>query len=384
MRGQDVPELAEPQAPRWTFRAGLEALYDTNVFDLSEDSLDLMSQHRASDQISGRFDDMNSADDTILTTEVGLQRTDAGWGGNDLHIEPRIRYLRYSQNPKMSHAEFFLDMRQELQGANALELDLRYKNDVFTENYLADAVDLTGSVSSSERRYEPGVYDEWSMALSYERRLWSRSRDSWAIWRASGIRRLNMDATLGAGHRKYQLPFSNRDRDRLSARMRLEVELGKQWRIAGGYTFDRDRTNDDREVVIRDEDDFDIDFNGDGDRVDQNVRAFEKVDRSRNQQIFDLRLTWDFAKHWSASIKGAYQLQDYLSNEPVDTTYRDRVDRERSFRVDLDWEFIENWTASVFAGASREKSNRSEDPGADGQSIDYNDRFIGIGVMARF
>ncbi len=386
MIAQDDPAAAVKKVADtgWNLRAEFQALYEDNVFGLSEDSLDRLSEDRASDEISGRYDDMNSAYDLILTTELEWQRKITDSDDDDFRIEPGLRFLAYTENPKKSHPEFFLEMQQEFLSGSTLELDLEYEKDVFARNYLADATDLVGDVSSSERRYEEGIYDDWSASASFEQRLWKSSADRRAVAGALGIRRVDLDATVGVGRRWYYVPFSNRDRDRVFASLELKAEFGKGWSATVGYAFDRVRTDNGREVLIRDEDEFDMDFNLDGDRVDQDVRAFESVDRSRNEQELGVGLTWDFAKHWSAEIGGSVRVQDYLSDEPVDDTHRDRVDRGRALSLDLEWEFRDHWTASLVAGVVREDSNRNSAADADDEEAAYNNFYVGVGATAKF
>ncbi len=386
VRSQDDPAAASKNArdPGWTVEAGFKAVYEDNVFHLSEDSLDRWRQNHSSDRTSGRFHGMDSANDVILTTELQFKRKITDDHGDDLRIEPGIRYLTYTANPKKSHPEFFLEMHQELGSGRALALDLEYQRDVFARNYLADVTDTVGNVSSSERRYEDGIFDEWSASASLEQRLWKRAKDSWAFWHTLGIRRLDLDAGLGVGRRWYYVPFSNRDRDRIASRLTLAAQIGDDWSATVGYAYDWDRTDNGREVLIRDEDDFNRDFNSDGDLVDQNVRAFERVDRSRDQQEIEARLVWDFAKRWSAELGGAVQVQEYRSNEPVDEVHRDRVDRVKKLKLDVEWRFRANWKASLFAGLLREDSNRNSATDANDEEVGYKNYFVGAGTSVRF
>ena len=394
LRGQDVPDPSQVQAPppaapaasdqSWFLQVGLEAEYNTNVFYLSDTSLERWKEDHPGDHVSHRFDDMHTPDDVIFTMSMELRKDVAEVLGGDLRIEPAVRYLQYVNNPKLSHPEFDLTFRDDLGPDTSLTLKLEYDLKVFAQNYLADATDFRGSVTSSERRYEPGVYDEFSTSATYEQRLWSRTRDSASIWRTLGIRRLIGSEMLEVGLREYESPFGNRDYDWIAARLRLETVLSDRWRARIGYKFERDQSGHGREVMIRDEDDFSRDFNGDGDQIDQNMRAFERADRSRNEQTFDARVTWEFAKDWSASIAGYYQVQDYLSEEPVDSTHRGRVDRRRELRVGTDWRFLDHWKASLTTGVSLERSNRNSDPGADGVHYYYRERYVALEVTRRF
>lgn len=391
LRAQDLPEPSKGPAPlpaapeqSWFLQLGLDVEYNTNVFYLSDTSLERWKEDHPGDHVSHRFDDMHTPYDTIFTGSMELRKDVAEVFGGDLRIEPAVRYLQYVNNPKKSHPEFELTLHDDLGPDTSLALNLEYDLKVFDTNYLADATDFRGSVSSSERRYEPGIYDEFSTAATYEQRLWSRTRDSASIWRALGVRRLNGSEMVGVGIRAYESPFGNRDYDWITARLRLETVLSDHWRARVGYRFERDESGHGREVMIRDEDDFNRDFNGDGDQIDQNMRAYERADRSRNEHIFDFRVTWDFAKDWSANIGGYYEVQDYLSQEPVDSSHRGRVDRRREARMGTDWRFLDRWRASLTAAISLERSNRNSDPGADGVHYYYRERYISLEVTRRF
>jgi lipopolysaccharide assembly outer membrane protein LptD (OstA) len=383
-QGELDPQPKTPVVGDWKLRASFEALYDNNVYRLSDDSIERQREERSDDAISGRFDDMNSAADVRLEYEVELRRTFTDSKGNDFGIAPGLRLLQYLENPKKTHPEFFLEVRQELQPGSTLHFNVEYRKDVFVGNYLADVTDLVGSVSDDERRYDAGVYDQWSASVELSQRLWRRSKESWDVWRTLGVRRLDLDAEVGGERRWYYSPFSNRDVNRLFTRLRLTAEVTHDFDASFQYELDLDRTDNGNEVLIRDEDDFGIDFNGDGDRVDQDVRAVERVDRSRNQHEFEARLTWRFAPHWSVGLRGTLRLQDYLSDEPVDTGHRDRIDRARELRLDLKWTFVENWQAFLRAGIEREKSNRDAATTMDDQEVNYHDAFVGLGVNVKF
>ena len=378
------PAPKPPVVDDWTLQARVEATYDTNVFRLSDDSIDRLRADVPADRTSGRFDDMNTPQDVFLEAELALRRRFTDSEGDDFRLSPGIRLLEYFNNPRKTHPEFFLEMSQELQPATTLAFDTEYRKDVFVGNYFADAVDLVGSVSDDERRYEPGVYDQWSASMTLEQRLWRRSKESWEVWRTLGVRRVDLDAEVGAARRWYYAPFSNRDMERVSARVRLAAQVFTHWDASVEYRFDRDRTDHGFEPMIRDEDDFDVDFNGDGDRVDQDVRAVERVDRSRNQQTFGARLSWEFATDWSIGVRGTMRVQDYLSDEPFDSTYRDRLDRAHELRCDLKWAFFTGSEAYASAGWAREQSNRDAATTLEDQDVDYQYRFVGLGVRMRF
>lgn len=379
-----LPPPAPAEASQWRIGASFEAVYDSNVFRLSDSIAKRLPEDRSGDQISGRFKDMKSVDDIVLTTELSLGRELKDADGDRFRLEPGLRYVDSTSNPERSHPEFFLDLTQDFGPTRKGKLEFEYQRDTFLRNYLADAVDFVNNVTSSERRYEAGVFDEWSASATFDQRLWKRSGESWSGWQTLGLRRLDLEASLGFGRRTFDSPFANHDRDRISAGLDVAAALGSDWVVTLGYGLDLDRGDNDREVMLLDEAPFGRDFNGDTDQLDLSARAFERADRSRNQHELKASLRWDLATDWSTEVGAALVIQRYRSNEPFDLVHRGRVDRARQLDGSLDWEFASDWKLSLTGGVSKERSNRSSAPGAADEAVGYKYWFAGLGISAKF
>jgi hypothetical protein len=103
--------------------------------------------------------------------------------------------------------------------------------------------------------------------------------------------------------------------------------------------------------MIRDEPDFGLDGNGDGDALDQNVRIVQTVDRSRVDHSLNLKASKKLTDDWTGNASYGLRFQNYDSKETFDVTRQDRTDTRHKFAlglarkyskklsIDLDWEY---------------------------------------------
>ncbi len=371
---RDEPVEIDEDGPSWRWDLDLQDTfeYDSNVFRLSEDLSDRLDSDVSGDRISGRFDDMDSEDDFLISSRARLTAKTDGLDGRQLRIIPGVRYDYFTQNERRSHPEFDLAVEQELGSGREIALDLGYDLDVFKRNYLADATDLTGNVSAAERVYDHGIYDELSAEVHYRHRLWrKRKRDEPFL----DARRIYGTVLLGYRHRRYDSPFSNRDRNIGEVGLGLSFDLDGRWDIDVRYLLGVVMTDDGREVLIRDEPDFGVDLNGDGDALDENRRTVQRVDRSRLEHSIEVGVSYRFARNWRVKAGYDFTFQDYLSDERFDTTHRDREDLRHAVRLGVEWEFARRLSLEIEGRWIREDISRRRLRRDEDEETEYT-RFV--------
>ena len=362
----------------WKFQTlgDAELSYETNVFNLSSDQIDRLEAGRPEDEISGRYDDMDSVDDAILTPRLRLEMNGPGLFSRDIQIRPGILYHFYSLNEKKSHLELGLDLEQEVGAHETLGLEISYAPDVFKKNYLSDATDLTGSVSASERVYEPATYDDAVIDLTYRRRL--RKNPS-----PSAIESVYGEVLLGYQNKEYEDPFENRSEDSIRLGAGLDTEFNKIT-LAVSYLFEYVETPGENEVLILDEADFNVDFNSDGDALDTNIRAEQKVDRSRLDHTIAVKASAKLNKDWTGEAKYDLRLQDYKSAEPFDAAYRDREDIRHRIGLGVEREFGRRWSVGLGFVWAHEEADKGDLPNIDPEEPkSYDNITVSAGVSYR-
>lgn len=328
---------------RWDLFFEEKLSYDSNVFELSDKLRDRFKENRPGDDVSGRFDDMDSIDDVVVSSRLKLVSKVRGAGANRFRVIPSIRYDYYALNESKSHPTFGVSFERGSRSGSRISLDLEYELDAFAKNYLEDVTDSVGSVSAMDRVYARGEYDEASASIKYKTRLWKRQKKSQSFLDA---RRIAGFAELGYARRDYDGPFFNRDRNSVDLSLGVSIEFGKRWKFNTDYEFDFVSTDNGKEVLVRDEPEFGIDFNGDGDIDDLKRRTEQRVDRSRMDHTLDIRLRYDIAKHWDAWAGYAFRYQDYLSSERFDTR-RGRDDFEHRVRAGVGWDIDSSWSLEL-------------------------------------
>lgn len=363
---------------RWDLFFEEKLSYDSNVFRFSDDLLDRFDEDRPGDSVSGRFDDMDAEDDFVLSSSLKLVSKVSGIGDR-LRIIPSIKYDYFTQNERKSHPTFGLSVDLDVGSGTEFDLDLAYELDAFSRNYLEDATDPTGEVEASERVYDSGVYDEAYARLTYRTRLWKRPKKTESFLDA---RRVEGFAKLGYARRVYDSPFSNRDRNSVNVVLGVSTEFGKRWKLDLAYDFDFVATDDGREVLIRDEADFGVDFNGDGDAVDVKRRTEQKVDRSHLDHAVNLRLRYDIAKRWKAWAGYQFRFQDYLSEERFDT-HRGREDFRHRVNAGVGWEIDSRWSLELEGKWTMEEAEKNNF-GDEDEETEYGRFLISIALILKF
>ena len=103
--------------------------------------------------------------------------------------------------------------------------------------------------------------------------------------------------------------------------------------------------------------------------------AEQRVDRSRLDHFVGLRLRYEIAKSWTASVGYDVRLQDFLSKQRFDTTHRNRQDLRQRVRAAIEWDFAKRWSLEVGGQWTLEEISRAGLVDEDDEETEY-DRFV--------
>jgi hypothetical protein len=376
-----------PPPGKWSFDGRLEGevRYDSNIWLLNDSQESRLEDDLASDQASGRFDDMETVDDFILRPEVRAGLKGPSPLGRKVDLWAGLAWEQYLQNSARSHLEAGLGLGQSVGSRGRLEVRFGFVPGYFKKNYLADGVDANGNgnISSSERVYEPGDYREWEATIGYRHDLVERGPQD----------AFGMDARvlLGFRDRSFDSPFSVRDEEALWIRLGLGFEhllrgaaKSKGTRVRWGVYYEYKTVDDpaDPEVVLLDEAAFGVDFSGDGDSTDPNARVVTPVDRSRVEHAVGLGVEVEVTSSLDAGIAYEHVIKDFSSDEALDVSHTDREDTRDEVTLYVRADLGKSWDGRLSYGWREQETDRPDSPSTD--TTDYTRHVFALSVIYRW
>jgi hypothetical protein len=338
LQSQDVlrTHTAKPPAEEsWRLVPGLRIVetFDDNPFLLSDARKAGVDAPSASSITSGRYTSMAGASDYITSMRGGLSAEGPAILGRKLTLGADARYEYYQKNAKRRNMFYDLRAVQALgHGAHLAaraELQPRY----FFRNYLADAIDLSGDgmIQSAERVYAAGTYSDQELTGELRQRLVKSTDDH----------PFGAQLTLEAGHktRDYQQPFQTRGYRGPFVGGSAEMDLTASVALEGEYRRSSLRSTPGTSVVLLNEPDFNLDFNGNGTITDLRVRSVQAVDFSRIEQDMAARFRVHSTDAIEATLSYGRRLRSYQSKEPYDVYNNTRRDHRDRFGLDVAYRF---------------------------------------------
>lgn len=373
-----MPAAAQQRERPWKATARLqgEFRYDDNPFLLTAGRKRGLEQPSAADSQSGWFRDMESATDLVPVPALELGLEGPGVLGRTLAIEAKAAYEANLENARRRHAELGLRIAQSLSRGGRLRFGADWRPSYFHKNYLEDAIDFTGDVDASERRYAAGASNEVDLSLNYRHRLVK-----------SGKRRpLGVTGELEVGYfdRTYDAPFAGRSRRGPGAGVALALDLGRDWGIELEYSYASLGADVTTEVLILNENDFSQDFNGNGSVSEDSARAAVAVDRSRDEQQLGVALEGALSRGVTAAVAYRRRTRDFSSTEPFDVVNQDRDDTLNEFSAELDLRLASGLHLILAGRRAVQRTNRAGDPGSTGDVADYTRHVASAGLGYRF
>ncbi len=344
--------------------------YDDNPFLLSDRQKTSLETAGPNEQISGRFRDMENVSDFIFAPKMNLTAEGPGIAGRKSVLRAEAGYNRYFRNGRRSHFNIELSAAQAVSKNGRARVGFEYLPSYFQKNYLADATNLTGSVLPSERVYRPGNYNEWDLTVDYRYRV------------AGG--KTDLVGRMGYLRRRYDAPFLGRDRNAPHAGVGFAANLAHRWEIDFDYDFAASDSPRVAEVLILDEPDFGLDFNGNGNTTDLNIRTVQLVDRTFTQQQFRVLSRIGLLERTELELSYQRRNRHFSSHEPLDIAHNGRTENRDTIDVNIAARIAHGMHFSTGYTYALQNSNRSGDLAFLGETADFRRNRFHAGLTYRF
>ena len=364
--------VAQAPALPWrpTVRLETEVRYDNNPFLLDTLHKQRLAAPSSGDSVSGRFRDMSRATDVIPVPALQAGLEGAGLGRRALAVTATVAYEANLQNTSRRHAELEFRVDQSLRRGGGLRFTADWRPSYFHKNYLADAtdVDADSNISSSERRYAAGTSHEVDLALRYRRRV---------------LKTLTADVQVGYLARRYDAPFSGRSRNGPDAGGRLSLQLGSAWTLDADYAVASLGADPTPAVLILDEAQFGVDFNGNLSTTDPEARAVVMVDYSRVERQLGFTLQGSIGAA-TVGVEYGRRARTFGSTQPYDEVDRGRRDVLNEVSATADVRLAAGVRLELAVHRGAQTTNRAGDPASVGEVADYTRFVASAGLRYRF
>lgn len=326
--------------------------YTDNVFRLTDSQISRMEANDSEDVASGRFNDMDSVSDYIVSPEAGLSvDSDSPFGG-EFSMTSWIRYNWYKENPKASFPEGRIRLRNSIGEKGTLTMEGNILFDFFKKNYLSGVDDSNenGNIPREERIYSPAIYDEYEGIIAYEHEIIDNNDE-----RISG---LSIEPFAGYRIRRYNSMFSNRDQDIASLGIELDLELISDIDLEMIYLYEDVSTPGNRELVLFDETVSMTDQNDDGE-IERNAPLMTVIDRSSSRHTIEINPSIKLTKDTRIFFGYEKRIAECASNNSLDIEHYNQEEYHQQIKLGARHDFSKKWTAE----AEYSKTDEEEEDG---------------------
>lgn len=372
----NTPAIAQPsnspEETGWSTRweARMAVMRDNNIYHLSTGQMLKMESNDPSFRLSGRYNDMESVEDVILPMSFEFEAARKnGMFELPLSLKADVAYRPYMKNSKRSYVALGLSAEQHLSEQDRIRMQSEYIPSRFWKNYLADATDLTGSVSEGERVFSPATYRQWNTSVDYRHRF-----DAPLAW-------LSARVIAGYRARTYDEPFSGRNQSGPRGAVELQFDIVKRWSAEMGFEYESMHSPVAEEVLVLDEPDYMMDFNNDLDVADNNVRTVQRVDRSRGDGLIYLATSVKPVKKLTVRVQYEHLRRQHNSQEPLDPANKGRIDTRNSVELGIDYTLPLGLHIRGEVGRVVQRTNKPGDPESLGETLDYEVTTFVLGLM---
>jgi hypothetical protein len=381
--GHGRPDPSRPQAPQgrsswsaeWRAEAGLA--FDSNPFLLDGGQKDRMERDLPADQTSGRWDDMESVEDIFFAPDFRLEAGGPSPLGRKLRTWIDLEYPYYFQNPRRSHLDLGLGVGQSVGNNGQIELSLEFTPEFFRKNYLADAVDSDGDgdIDSDERRYQDGTYREWETEVAYRHKIVDRTAQ----------KPFGLEGAVAAGlrDRSFDPPFDGRNEEGVFLKLGLQARYGKPLKAGLHYKYETIDSPVETGVVLINEVALGRNVNGDA-FITDDARTVTSVDRSRTEHTIGVSFGYELSPAVELEVSLARLLRDWESSEPLDFSHTDRQDTRDEVGLALNFAAGKGWDGRVGWEWREQHTDRPDDPGGTGDTVDYKRNLFFVSFVYRW
>ena len=345
---------AEDTSGTSSFTLGIESEYSDNIFELSDEDQSRLEDNNADDGASGRYDDMDSVTDLIVSPSLAWKYAIPGIAGEASEFSARLKYNYYTENQAKSYPEARLKLQHAIGAKGTLSLEGNAVFAYFKKNYLSDYDDANsnGNISRDERIYSAAHYDEYEGILAYTHEVYKNKQTI--------LTRFDVKPFLGLSTRIYDNGFENRDRTIALGGLAFNVELYKRFAIELIYQYEELHTPGDNELILYDETSVGSDINGDG-NVAGNAALETRIDRSAQRQTLEIKPTVKLTKNSLLFLGYEYRVTDYTSNNPLDGDHYDNSADRHKISAGMKYKFSKTWAAKFALSQTDETDDNDEE-----------------------
>lgn len=362
---------AAPHARGWraSGELGIGETADDNVFLLRDAKKAALDSVSGAGTATSRYHNMPSSNDFITTLRASGEVKRRGLRGHDLALAAGARYEHYQLDAERRNVSLRVNAAQSLGQGSQLRLRGQLTPRYFYRDYMADAIDLNldGRIESSERVYAAGTFRESEVAGGYRRRLidgtGSRPLTAW----------LDVDAAYVS--RQYEAPFQTRDYHGPETTVGLDLETDRS-RVGLSYSYGAFAATPGSAVLVLNESDFGVDFNGNGNVGDSHVRSVQMVDYSRVEQNAGLAIRRSMSRTVDARVSLEHRWRTYGSSQPYDVYNNTRRDHREEGGLALGFRAGAHLRMELGGSAQMQRVSRNLRPSATGEVTDYTRRRI--------
>lgn len=367
-----VAAQGAPKTRPWQVRPAVSVSeqYDNNIYLFAPKQMSRLAAPPAGSPAT-RFAGMVKPSDMLTKLRAALEIRGTGLAGRAVSITPALGYERYASNSDRSSSEFGLSVAQNLGRGSRVRLKGEMNPTTFFKNYMSDAIDAdgSGSISRPERQYAAGSKTQRLVTADYRYRLKNG--------RKAAPTDIFLDLRIGHEAVAYQAPFAVRDRAGPLAGLGLLFDRGRA-ELEVDYVFANTRATPGRAVVLLDEPDFGVDFNGNGRNTDLSARAFEMVDYSRNEQAVAVAGRLPLGSRTRVQLSLGHRRRSFASAQPYDVANKGRKDSRDELGIDVAFKVAPVVRLIAGIDAQRQKVNKPLD--TVGEVADYSRRRFALGV----
>jgi len=324
----------------WSLFVETAVEYDDNVFQLSESQKDNLDNPDQGDVESGRYADMESISDVILTPRMGFKMNAVNPLGGKFGMDAWLKYNAFMKNDKKSYFETELSFSQSIGDKGRLGVEWKVLNEYYKKNYVSAVEDSNhnGNIARDERTYSPATYDEFEGTVFY--------RHTFIKNKVRMLSRLDVEPFGRSSIRHYDDLFSNRDKRAAIGGLNVRLGFLSKINLDFGYQFDRVISPNHSEIVLFDETINSTDVNNDGD-IEGNAALYTPIDRSCNRLGIEITPSLELTDSITVFAGYQWRVSDYRSDNELDVDHYHRTVERHQFKAGASYEMSKSWSVSV-------------------------------------
>ncbi len=323
---------------KWNLESRIYFKHNDNVFRLLDRKIARLELGNNSDLVSGRFKDMNSVTDYILSPKVIFNLKFPSPFGRKISVITSFGYNIYFSNSKSNYSDLGLEIRQQVGKNGRVNIEFDGSFGFFMRNYLSDAIDANnnGNITSSERRYAAGIYNEYELEGSYRYSIRVRDKKNKNFFQTPGI---FVEPLASLLWRNFNQTFSNRSRNGVEIGIELTLDPNQYFNLEFNYSYIMLKSPNEEELVLIDETATGLNM---GDSA-----VTTNIDRSRNQHNIGGSLVVFPLKKLKIYLEYELQELNYLSTNPLDYNHYNWAINRTKLGFGVRWRLKKKWYAKL-------------------------------------